>query len=67
MKTKIDLSSMEVFLAEQMGPSDIIPDLMAIEERYVTYLLRDEEGVHDTAADELYTLRQVRKQLALLL
>lgn len=64
MRTKLDLRPVEDFFLNEVGPEFMIPALLEIEERYLTYILRDAERTGGDGADEqLYYLRSLRKAL----
>ena len=65
MKTKIDLGALEEYLTKITPPEYLVADLIAIEEDYTNYHLRYDP--EPDAADKLYNLRELRKQLQLLI
>lgn len=66
MKTKIDLSAMESYLTNETEPEYVVSDLIAIEEKFVLFVMRDKD-LDNTAADLYYSLITLRKQFQLLL
>jgi hypothetical protein len=63
MMTKVDLSPVETLLTNVITPDYMVPVLIEIEERYLSYVLRDPEGIVGDVDTQLYYIREFRKAL----